>query len=160
MTTLYQLSANYREVQDLDLPEECLADTLESIEGEIEGKAENLLAVVRNLDADTQALDTEIKRLQTRKNTISKRQAWLKDYLKSNMQATGINKISCPLFTITLTKPPQVVVVDDEAAIPDALVKVETVRKIDKKALLKDLKAGLDIPGAHLGEGNPGLRIS
>ena len=75
MPTLYALTGQYLALADAtDLPEDALADTLEGLEGDIQVKAENLLAVVSNMGADVGAIDAEIKRLQARKKVIANRQ--------------------------------------------------------------------------------------
>ena len=158
MPKLYELTDSYLAVQDLDVPAEAIADTLEALEGDIEDKAERLLAVVTNMGSDVDAIDAEIKRLQARKRAITNRQDSLRDYLRHNMQASGIHKISCPLFTITLTKPRPVAIVDDESLLPDRLVQVVTTRKVNKQKLLAELKKG-PVDGASLGESQPGLLI-
>lgn len=157
MTTLYELTTDLQRVADLDLDEQTLADTLEGITGEIQIKAENLIKVVENMDADVTAISNEIKRLTDRKKSIENRQKSLREYLRSNMQAGGISKISCPLFTITLSKGRPMVVVTDEDAIPDEYQVV--TKRVDKRALLDALKAGLEVPGAELGESEEALRI-
>lgn len=162
MTALYTLKNQYLAVSEMaeeGMDGETIRDTLEGIEGEIEAKAQALLQVVANLEGDTGAIDQEIKRLQDRKRVITNRANSLKNYLKENMAQSGIDKISCPLFAITLTKPRPMVSITDENSIPDEYVEVVEVRKIDKKTLLKDLKTGKDIPGAVLGESARGLLI-
>ncbi len=154
---LYELTEQYRELANLDMDADTLADTLEGIEGEIQIKAENLMSVISNMKSDTDSIDAEIKRLQTRKKTIANRQDWLREYLRSNMEASGIDKITCPLFTITLRKPTQAVSVDDIDALPDEYIK--TVRSADKVAIKRALKSDVDVPGCSLVDGKRGLMI-
>ena len=58
--------------------------------------------VIVNSDGDIAALESEINRLSERKKHIQAAQDRLREYLRYNMEATGINKITSPLFTITL----------------------------------------------------------
>lgn len=161
MTKLYELAGQYLALSQLaddpDMPEQALADSLEGLEGEIEIKAQALLQVVAGMEGDTGAIDAEIKRLQDRKRVIQNRAQSLRDYLHQNMVATGINKIDCPLFHITLTKPRPMVVVEDESQIPDEYIR--TVRQPDKAAILRALKSKDDVPGCVLGESKQGLMI-
>ena len=158
MPKLYELTTQYKGLAELDdLPEDALHDTLEALEGDLQVKAENLLAVVTNMGADVAAIDAEIKRLQARKKAITNRQESLREYLRYNMDEAGISKITCPLFTITLAAGRPVVDVQDESLIPDGYARVE--RKLDKTAILRALKAGKDVPGAKLGKLQPALRI-
>jgi len=91
MTTLYTLTGQYLALQDLDMPDEDLADSLEAITGEIDLKAESISHVLANLD--TSPIDTEIKRLQNMKRVYTNRAAALKSYLRDNMMARDINGI-------------------------------------------------------------------
>jgi len=68
---LYNLTNQYLSLQDLDLPEEVLVDSLEGLKGEIDIKAENIIHVLANMD--TTAIDAEIKRLQSLKRSIVNR---------------------------------------------------------------------------------------
>jgi hypothetical protein len=154
-----QFAALSRLVDDPDTPEGALTDSLEGIEGEIELKAEALLQVVTNMGSDVCSIDDEIARLNHRKAVIANRQQSLKDYLRHNMQASGISKISCPLFDITLTKPRPMAVVQDEALVPDEYVESKVVRRVKRDRVLAALKNGKDIPGCVLGESAPGLVI-
>lgn len=152
---LYELSAQYRELQTMDA--EFVEDTLEGIEGEIEVKAENLLAVVSNINSDVDAISNEIKRLQARKKTLTTRQDWLREYLRDNMEAAGIDKITCPLFTITLRKPTKIVDVLEPDLLPEDFQKVTIAP--DKVAIKKALESGIEIPGCKLVDGRRGLMI-
>ncbi len=158
---LYELANEYLALAQLaddpDLPPEALHDTLEGLEGEIEVKAQALVQVVASLEGDTSVIDAEIKRLQDRKRVIANRANSLRDYLRHNMEVTGISKIECPLFQITLAKGRPMAVIENEERIPDRYVKL--VRQPDKAAILAALKAGEDVPGCAMGESKQSLRI-
>jgi uncharacterized protein YeeX (DUF496 family) len=132
-------------------------DTMESLQGDLETKADGLLMYVANLKAEEKALGDEIKRLQAKKKTKQNHQERLRNYLRDNMAAAGISKIECPLFTITLRKPSQVVEVDDLYAIPDVYVNVDI--KPDKALIKEALKEGKIVDGCRLATGQPGLLI-
>lgn len=163
MTSLRDLSKEMIEVRDLamdpDIPPEALRDTLDGIEGMFNEKAVRVVDVINNSDSDVAAIDAEIARLQARKKVIQNAQSSLKEYLRDNMEATGINKIECPFFVITLAKGRDIAVVDNEDALPDDYVRVMTTVAPDKVAILKALKEGEDIPGAHLEKSRSSVRI-
>ena len=163
MTTLYELAGQYLELatlaDDPNMPEDALRDTLEGLEGDIEVKAQALLQVVAGIDSDTTAIDNEIKRLSARKRVIQNRATHLRRYLFDNMVATGINKISCPLFQITLSKPRPMVVVESEDLIPDEFIKTTVTRRPIKADILAALKKGDAVPGCALGESKRALMI-
>lgn len=164
MSRLYEITGQFRELAALaDGADEDLAvavrDTMGAIEAEFNDKALAVSHVILNFDADIAALDSEIDRLQERKRLITNRQKQIKDYLRENMEAAGITKISCPLFTITLAKGRESVVVDDENSIPDDLMRVKTEIAPDKTAIAAKIKAGEEVPGARLERGQSSIRI-
>lgn len=157
---LHEMSAAVAKLHDDDqLDAQTIKDTLESIEGDINEKGVNIVKLTQGWDADISAIDEEIKRLTTRKKAIKNRSDQLRDYLRYNMQASGITKIECPLFTVSLSKARQVVQIDDESLIPDDYVSVKTTVSPNKAEILKALKAGEDIPGASISEGEQALVI-
>lgn len=163
MSTLRELSHELQEVQSLaldpDVPEEALRDTLDGIEGMFNEKAVRIVHVIANSDTDVDAISAEIKRLSERKRSIELAQDRLREYLRFNMEATGISKISSPLFTITLAAGRDMVEIYDEAALPDEFVRVKTVVSPEKAEILKALKSGIDVPGATITKSKSSVRI-
>lgn len=159
MTKLYDISKDYIGFLESDLPEHEMLDCLDDIKDAFEEKAHNIIAVATTLDSDINAIDAQIKRLQERKKAINSNVERLKEYLRYNMEVSGINKISHPLFSITLGKPSATCEVTDQSLLPDDYVTVKTEIKPDKRKILKDLKEGVEIEGAEIIEGKPSLRI-
>ena len=160
---LYELTGQVAEVMAMveagELDQSEVADTLEALDVEVKDKAASVAHYMLNLNPMIDGLDAEIKRLQERKAAIKNRQDGLKDYLRFNMEKCDLTKIECDLFTITKRKPSKVAVIDDENEIPMAyFTEVTASLKPDKKALLKDLKAG-DVTGAHLEDGKASILI-
>ena len=59
---LYELSQNYLAVQEMDLDEDTLRDTLDSIGDAFEDKAENIAKLYRTVEAEEKAFEAEEKR--------------------------------------------------------------------------------------------------
>lgn len=152
---LYELTAQFREVQELD--SEIIGDTLDAIELEINEKAKNIGFVYKNLMGSVDVIDSEIRRLQDKKRSVSSKITALKDYLRENMTACGIKKIECDLFKINCVSGRDTAVVIDEGNIPDEYIKTTTT--VDKAALLAALKQG-PVGGAELGKSKDSIRIS
>ena len=153
---LSKITEDYKKLQDEDLDPEQLTDMLECIEGAFEDKAKNIMAVINNFN--TLEIDEEIKRLQQRKKYIVNKKDSLKEYLRYNMEATGINKIEHPLFSVTLSKPSQKVQVTNVDLIPDEFITVKTEIKPDLAKIKKELKNS-SVPGAELIDGQGRLLI-
>lgn len=156
---LHEMSKDYIGFLESDLSGKELTECLDSIEEAIDEKASNIVKLVSSLDVDVTGIDKEIKRLQAMKKTISNNQTNLKEYLRYNMELTGITKIKHSLFSITLGKPTVTAEIIDIDFLPDQYVNTEVVIKADKKAILKALKDGKDIPGAVLSTGKSRLLI-
>ncbi len=164
MKHLYELTADVIALQKMadeeDDPSQ-FADTLALIGGEFESKAANVVLVARNIEAPIAAIDAEIDRLQKMKKSIVSKSEWLTNYLRENMEASGITKIECsnPPFTISLVKGREISVIDSEADIPDEYMRVTTSVAPDKNAITKALKEGVEIPGVHLDLSKSSIRI-
>jgi len=156
---LHEMTKDYIGFLESDMSGDELTDCLDSIEDAIDEKASNIVKLVNSLDVDVSGIDKEIKRLQAMKKTITNNQTNLKEYLRYNMEVTGINKIKHSLFSITLGKPTVTAEIVDIDFLPDTFVTTEIVMKADKKAILKALKNGEDIPGAVLSTGKSRLLI-
>ena len=162
---LYEISEQYAEVQrliesdDSESMAEAVRETMDLIEGDFQEKASSVVLFSRNIEADVAAIEQEIERLQSKKKSIQNKVGHLRDYLKTNMAATGISNIKCPLFSITLSKPAKQVEVGNEGALPDEFVRVKTTVTPDRAAIAKALKAGQEVPGACLVDGPQRLTI-
>jgi seryl-tRNA synthetase len=165
MSTLYEIADNYKELLNMDLDEETLADTLESIQGEFNDKADNICHVVANIKSDVEAIEAEMSRLKARKDGFELRLSGLKDYLRLQMESIECKKIETSKFTINCVVGRQVVNVTDESKIPDAFFDVKRVVSLDKKMLLENLKAQIadstlvTIEGAEIAISKSSLRI-
>lgn len=153
-TPLYALTETYRaalvELEDLDLPEDAVRDTLEGLRGELEEKALNVAAYFQNLEATAQAVRQAEKHMQERRKRIERRIASMKHYLLENMQACGITRIDSPQFSLVVRRNPGTVVIDREDELPAEFVLVRTERVPDKTSIRARLKAGESVTGAHL----------
>jgi hypothetical protein len=164
---LYEISKDFIELQsaaeDAENVDEnmliALQDTMEGVQLSFEEKAQNIVNVMKNVTTSVSSIDEEIKRLQSKKTTIKNKEECFKNYLRENMEKTGINKIECPLFTITLSKPAQVVEIIDELELPDDVIEIETKIKPNKAEIKKLLQSGEDLSGAVLVDAKRRLTI-
>lgn len=163
MPSLYELTGQMKELEKLAEIDEgteiAVRNTMEAIHGEFNDKAQALATVMLNMDGNTDMIDREIKRLQDKKKRIQNNRATMIDYLRENMQASGIKKISCPLFSITLVQGRESVIIDDSDEIPDDFVNVKTEITADKVKISKAINDGVAVPGAHVERGRPSVQI-
>jgi hypothetical protein len=157
--SLYQLSGDYlaiaNKLSDSDLPPEVINDTLESLSGELEEKCTNVALFVRNLEATAESIKAAEKQMADRRKAIENKANSIRQYLQVNMQRTGITKIESPYFALTIKKNPPSVVIDDVEAIPSEFMVTPAPPPPapDKKAIGEKLKAGEQVPGCHLEQG-------
>lgn len=161
---LYKLADNMKELQQLaEIDPEmeiAVADTMEGIEAEFNEKAQAIATIFLNMDPDIEGLDKAIKNLQARKKARENHRARLIDYLRENMDRSGIKKIECPLFTITCVIGREAVIVDDTFKIPDDYVSIPEVEaKADKNKIMEAHRKGESIPGTHIERGKSSIRI-
>lgn len=157
---LYELTEEFLMLMDMaedpDVDQEAFADTLEAIEGEIEFKADGYAKIMKQLEANIAACDTEIKRLQAQKKSFDNKIDWMKKSLEEAMRATGKTKFKTELFSFGIQKNPASLVIDDEHAIPPEYIIIE--QKANKTAIKDAIKSGEVFEWARL-EQTEGLRI-
>lgn len=156
LPSLYVLAEDYNaaasQLADLELDEQTIADTLESMAGDVEVKATNVAMFKRNLEAQAAAIKEAEASMASRRKAIEKRAEQIGEYLLFNMQRTGITKIESPWFKLAVRNNLPSVIIDDPDKVPsDLYVYPEAPAPYpDKKAIAEKLKAGEEVTGAHL----------
>lgn len=156
---LYELTQNYMVLMEMleESETDALKDTLESIEEEINSKAENIAKLVKNLESDAAAIKEEEKRLADRRKAIENKVTYLKTYLHEQLELTGLKKVKTPVFTVGIQNNPPSVEIADESLVPSDY-RIPQPDKIDKKTILKFLKEGQEVEWASIKQ-SQSLRI-
>lgn len=155
MTALYQLATDFRaqaeKLADMDLDPQTLADTLESISGDVEVKAQNVAMFCRNLEATADAIKAHREAQKEREDAMRKRAEALKSYLARCMDACGIEKIEGPGIVLSFRKS-SAVVINEPGLIPAQYMRQPDPPPPapDKTAIAAAIKAGAEVPGAHV----------
>ena len=153
MAALYEIASEYKqalvELNNMDLDDQTIADTLEGLSGDMEAKGRSVAAFFQNLDSEAAAIKDAVQRMSARQKVIQNRSARLRQYLLDNMQRCEITEISCPEFAIKVVKNPPSVIVDDVYAIPSDYTKEKVTVTVDKTLIKTAIKDGHDVPGAH-----------
>lgn len=150
---LYELTTDLKELQEIDFTqaeEEQIEEVKGIIKTQIESKSAGIIAVIRNEESDIDAIKVEIKRLQELKKSKENKIENLKKYTKECLEDADIKKVSTSLGNMTVRKNPASVDVLDENLIPSEYKKEVVEVKVDKKAILADLKEGVVVEGAAL----------
>lgn len=155
MTSLSLIAAEYRDaaerLADLDLPPEVVADTLESLGGELEIKAQAVGHMIRRLEADATAIKQWAQTANDRAKAVQARADSLHAYLSSTLAACGIQRVEGPGIAISWRKS-SAVVIDEPGLIPAEFMRQPEPPPPapDKRAIGDAIKAGADVPGAHI----------
>ena len=157
---LYEISADYQllieAIENGDIPEEALIDTLESFTALLEDKADNIACIIKELTAEAEAIKAEEDRLAERRKRKLKRAERLTEYLAECLTNAGRAKIETARNVISFRKTPGKVVIDNEDAFtvwaygnrPELLnFNNPTINKTAVKMALAD---GEQIEGAHI----------
>lgn len=155
MTNLYELSKTVEQVimEVIDAEGELSTDLekrLEEVSLDFKSKSSNIGKWVLNIDANAEAIDTEIARLMKRAQVQQNLKKRLKDYLKFCMENAGLRKLDLGTLTISIAKNPPSVEVENEAALPGKFIRIVQTQSVDKKLLLSVLKSGEKVEGARL----------
>ena len=164
MANLYELTGAALTLRNLllegDLDPEAIKDAIENNNEEITFKLENCAKVIKDIESDIAGLKAEEERLANRRKTYENNIKVLKSKMQEALLATGERKLKGQLFSFNVQTNPPSVVIDEQYIenIPEAYItKPEPV--VNKKKLLEDLKAGVDLDGiAHL-ETTESIRI-
>lgn len=155
MSTLIDLVGQYKadlaKLAELELDEDTLRDTLESLGGELEAKAQGVAHVIRTMEADAEAIKGWAKSATERAKAAEARAEWLKNYLSAALQHAGIQKINGPGVSVSFRKSTSVDVFDPAQLPSQFWNKPEPPPPAPAKVLIGDaLKRGEDVPGAKL----------
>lgn len=164
---LYEIAETYNRfmqaVEDGDVPDECIEDTLEAIQGELEDKVDNIACLIKSLVAETEAMKAEKKNLEARMKTKTNLAERLKAYVSDTMRNSGINKIETVRNKLSFRKSSSLFIENESEFIRRAMEENEsflryTEPEIDKNVVKDYLAMGKVIPGAEIRE-NYNLQI-
>ena len=149
---LYEITQEAQYLAVLLETEELTAELEEALiinQDQLQAKAVNYAKVIANYQAESDAIDQEIKRLKAMKDSRDKKIDWLKESVKKAMLLSGIEKVDSPLFKLSVRRS-EAVEVDLVEALPNAFLNVKNVVTADKVAIKEAIKRGENVIGARL----------
>jgi hypothetical protein len=123
-------------------------------------KAESYGYIMRKLETDEMAIDSEIERLTALKKSKANSYARLQNGLLEALQlygekdAKGVFRAEVGTFRISTARSPKSVDVFDEALIPEEYKVKKEVITVSKATIKNALEMGQEVPGASFKEGN------
>jgi hypothetical protein len=154
LTTEAQMIASLLETEELT-PE--LEGMLVINQQELTQKSIDYAKVIRNKEANSDAIEAEIKRLKAMKESNDRVIDRMKLAVKDAMLASGIDKIESSLFKLSLRRSEAVEVISIEQ-LPESLVVVKKTVSADKVKIKEAIKNGIPVEGAVIVE-NYSLQI-
>ena len=159
---LYELATEYeiakQEIQEAGLDPQTLADTLDGLAWDFEQKIEKVALYRRGLAKEAELIKDEIERLQARKKSLDSESDWLKGYILTNMQNTGINKVKTPMITVSKMKGRESLKVDcDLSKLSPHFVEISY--KPNKANLKKFIESGQTLEGVYLETGPDTIQV-
>ena len=126
-----------------------IASALANIQGTFEEKAIATATVSRMLGNTVEEVSKEIDRLKRLKAHLEREDGRVREYLKRAMEMTGTEKVQGISASISFRKSEQTVI-DNEGELPEEYITVKTTYTPNKTAIKTAIKAGKDVPGAHI----------
>ena len=157
MDTMMGITQRYTAVMALadddNIPQDEVNNALLLLEDELQEKGENCIKYLDSVQdkidaakANKKKLDAYIKALENRKKRVEKACIYALDNMQIKSIMTGWGEMK-------VKKNPPSVVIDDLTQIPTQYQRQKVQIDIDKTAIKAAIKAGEEVPGAHLEQG-------
>ena len=158
--TLYDINQTrldfFERIASGEIPEEAIADTLASMDGEFDEKADNIASFIKSLLGDSRAIKSEADTLILRASTKTRKAEKLTEYLFGELKFAGKSKIETARNVLQIkSNPLSVQIANAELFIAWAKVNNDSLLAYkepapDKKAIKTALQDGIDIPNVEL----------
>jgi hypothetical protein len=156
---LYELTNDYRALMNAidneEIPEEAIADTLEAITGEIEVKADEIACLLKNLNADIAAFKAEETRLAERRKQKERAYERIKAYLAEELQKASVTSVDTARNKISFRKSESVYIANEAEFLEWALMNRDDLIKYGEPSpklteIKNAIKGGAVIEGCEL----------
>lgn len=156
MANIYELTADMMKIlsmmDDPELNQQTLKDTMEGIEGAYEDKFDGYAAVIRQLTGYINELEEEKNRIEARKSSFENNVKKMKKIMLESMNATGKTKFKTAKNSFWTQKNKASVVIDAKSVwdIPEDFRRYKDPEP-DKTKIGEAIAAGQDFTGiAHI----------
>ena len=147
---VFELNTAIKQVQEMVIDSETLADTLESLELPRNEKLDNVASWIEENKMKIEWLKGKRKQLSDVETQLKKQTDRLQDFLTQAIDDSGKKEIQTENHLLKPRNYRDSVIVEATKDLPiDYVIRKEVIQP-DKKLLYKDLKAGKEISGAHL----------
>lgn len=148
---LFELNDNYKELASRDdLDPTILKDTLDAIQDDRKSKLDNLATWADQLKSEIDFMSDKKNSWEDEITYRKNKLAWIKQYITDVLDDAGIKRLTTDNHLLSARDFKASTIIDSDEKLPDRFKVTETTTKPDKKAIYKALKAGEEVPGAHL----------
>lgn len=152
--SLYELTDDFNKLMELEEDDDITTALVAIVAGEIEQKAENVCKFIKMLDTTAEQFKTEEERIRGARKALENRAERVRDYMKQALLNANIDKVNAGTFKVSVGLSPGSVTIDDLASIPPRFLTIIPEQyQPDKAAIKLAIKAGEDVPGAHIEAG-------
>lgn len=154
MESIFSISERYNTLlallDDETVSQDEINEALASVMDDVTTKAANGIAFLHMMKARRDAAKAEKKRIDDYVKTLDSRIKRVEKAYLYGMNRMNMKSILTERGELKMRKNPCSVVIDDPDQVPDAF-KVQSITITPNKTAIKDaIKAGTDVPGAHL----------
>lgn len=132
---------------------EDLTKRFDELDMALDLKIENIACFIKNLEAESEAIKAEKKKLEQRAKSAENKSNWLKRYLDTYLKATTKDidkyKFSTARCALSYRKSQSVDVVN-QTEVPKEFIKTKIEESVDKTAVKNAIKSGKTVNGCQL----------
>jgi hypothetical protein len=154
MDSLYGITQRYNSVMALldddSIPQEDVNNALVLIDDELQNKGENILSFLQKLDDIEEQAKRRKKEIDSYLKSIASKKKRLEKACLYALDTMQVKSILTSKGEIKTKKNPPAVIIDDITQIPTQYQRQKVQIDIDKVAIKAAIKAGEEVPGAHL----------
>ena len=154
METMNEIAERYNAItalaDDETVPQDAVNEALIKVMEDVKTKGENGIRYLNEVQEaidkakeNKKKLDSFIKAMENRKKRVERAYIFALNYMNIKSILTGWGEIK-------IKKNPPAVIIDDVAKIPTQYQRQKIQVDIDKVAIKAAIKAGEEVPGAHL----------
>ena len=163
LPSLYSIEKEYAQIvqQVIDCDgelDESLEKALEINEKQLQSKSVNYGFAIMAIEGQVSNIDTQIKRLQSLKNSRKKTIERLKKSVVGAMNRFGVKEIQSDLMRLSLRRSERVIIDNPQQIKKEYMTEIPATFKSDAKKIKEAIKNGEPVAGAHIEE-NQSLQI-
>ena len=113
----------------------------------------NIIKFIKHLENDEEAIKGEFDRLKVLKEQAAKRKESLTRYLAESMRIDGVTELDFTTFKAKFKKNPPKLLIADDAKLPDEYTVTKIDIQPDKDKIKAAIKAGQEIVGCRIEQG-------